>query len=402
VRDVRGIGGSVARRVVIGDLRVQAVERDGRGRSFTIVHPDGAVHEAADRFLRGYDGSGTQRIYAYLLLDHLRWLEREALAPETVSLQDLKRYMVALGAAWRGPYGQPWREGRRPFGQSALSAAAACVKGFYLHQALLGINPELGPQLHLTRLPSRADRQRAFLGHVQRELPANPLAPPRQRRRHPKLPPDGAREMLLEAVTTARDRLVVTWLADGGFRIGELCGLHLADLHLRDGAACAQCRSPHVHVCHRDGNPNRAAAKTKHPWQPENGVITGGLIKRASPAMIHAYFEYITTEYPQDAGHGMLLVQLHGDSAGQPWTPDAARGMLRRAGTRAGLGKVIPHAFRHGFATAVLDASGGNLVIARDAGGWASTTVVSETYAHADLHDPAFGAALRRVWGEQR
>ena len=216
VRDVRGIGGSVASRVVIGDLRVQAVERDGRGRSFTIVHPDGAVHEAADRFLRGYDGSGTQRTYAYLLLDHLRWLEREALAPETVSLQDLKRYMAALGAAWRGPYGQPWREGRRPFGQSALSAAAACVKGFYLHQALLGVNPELGPQLQLTRLPSRADRQRAFLGHVQRELPANPLAPPRQRRRHPKLPPDGAREMLLEAVTTARDRLVVTWLADGG------------------------------------------------------------------------------------------------------------------------------------------------------------------------------------------
>ena len=120
---------------------MQAVERGGRGRSFTIVWPDGAVHEAADRFLRGYEGSGTQRTYAYLLLDHLRWLEREALAPETVSLQDLRRYMAALGAAWRGPYGQPWRAGRRPFGQSALSAAAACVKGFYLQQALLGVNP---------------------------------------------------------------------------------------------------------------------------------------------------------------------------------------------------------------------------------------------------------------------
>ena len=92
---------------------------------------------------------------------------------------------------------------------------------------------------------------------------------------------------------------MVTWLADGGFRIGELCGLHLADLHLRDGAGCGQCRAPHVHVCHRDGNPNRAAAKTKHPWQLENGIITGGLIKRASPEMIHAYFEYVTTEYPE-------------------------------------------------------------------------------------------------------
>ncbi|MGH3249971.1 MAG: hypothetical protein ACRDOI_27750, partial [Trebonia sp.] len=56
---------------------------------------------------------------------------------------------------------------------------------------------------------------------------------------------------------------------------------------------------------------------------------------------------------------------------------------------------------RHTFASAVLDASGGNLLIARDAGGWASVTVVDETYSHADVHDPAFDAALRRVWGER-
>jgi len=46
----------------------------------------------------------------------------------------------------------------------------------------------------------------------------------------------------------------------------------------------------------------------------------------------------------------------------------------------------------------VLDASGGNLVVARDAGGWASTAVVDEIYAHVDLHDPHFDAALRAVW----
>lgn len=38
--------------------------------------PDGAVHGEADRFLQKHDGSGTQRTYAYLLVDHLRWLER--------------------------------------------------------------------------------------------------------------------------------------------------------------------------------------------------------------------------------------------------------------------------------------------------------------------------------------
>ena len=84
------------------------------------------------------------------------------------------------------------------------------------------------------------------------------------------------------------------WLADGGLRIGELCGLHLVDLHLRQDAACGECRWPHVHVCHRPGNPNGAEAKTKHPWRPEGGTVTGGLVKRVSPAMVHAYFEYLT------------------------------------------------------------------------------------------------------------
>jgi integrase len=214
--------------------------------------------------------------------------------------------------------------------------------------------------------------------------------------------PDSARDELLAVVSSARDRLVVTWLADGGLRIGELCGLHLADLHLRQDSACGQCRSPHLHVCHRPGNPNRAEAKTKHPWRAEGGTVTGGLVKRVSPAMVHAYFEYLTSEYPREAGHGMLLVQLHGPDAGQPWAPVGARRMLARAGRRAGLGIVKPHAFRHSFTSAVLDAAGGNLLIARDAGGWASAATVDEVYGHVDVHDPAFDAALRTVWGEAR
>jgi len=389
---------------VIGDLRVQEIKRKDGRRSWTILWPEGTVHPEADRFLRTHEGSGTQRTYAYLLVDHLRWLERECLPLDTVGLRDLERYMGLVGAEVRMPLGAPWRAGKRPYGRSALSQAAACLKGFYLHQASMGVNAELGKQLDRTRLPSRADRRRAFLGHVATAMPANPLAPRGPRRRHPRLLPDGARDRLLEVVRTARDRLVVTWLADGGFRIGELCGLHLADLHLREQAACGQCRAPHVHVCHRSSIPNGAEAKTKHPWRIEDGTVTGGLIKRVSPAMVHTYFDYLTGgEYPrQRAGHGMLLVQLHGPNHGQPWSPVAARRMLGRAGKRAGLGVVNPHAFRHSFTSAVLAAADGNLLIARDAGGWASAAMVDEVYGHVDVHDPAFDAALRTVWGEAR
>ena len=49
----------------IGRLRLvssgfQLMRRDGR-RSWTIVWPEGSIHAEGDRFLRGYDGSGTQR-----------------------------------------------------------------------------------------------------------------------------------------------------------------------------------------------------------------------------------------------------------------------------------------------------------------------------------------------------
>lgn len=390
----------MAGRPVIGEIRVQPVVRGDGQRAYTIVMPDGEVCGMPDRFLRRCQG-GTGRTYAYLLVDHLRWLAAEGLTPETVTFPDLERYMAAVGAEYSGPFGRPWREGKRPYGQSALSTAAACLKGFYVFQGSQELGREVAEVFKVSRLPSRADRRRLFLGHVVTEMPANPLAPRRSRRRHPKMPPEGARKRLTETLASARDRMTVTWLADGGFRVGEFCGLHLADLHLREAAGCGECRSPHVHICHREANPNQARAKIKPEWRIEDGIVHGGLIRRASPAMIHSYFEYMTTEYPPDAGHGMLLVQLHGPRAGEPWATAGVRGMLRRAGIREEMGRIRPHEWRHRFATSVLDAAGGNAIIARDAGGWASATTVEQIYGHADVHDPVFAAALAHVWNEQ-
>ncbi|MFF3062737.1 tyrosine-type recombinase/integrase [Streptomyces sp. NPDC057909] len=390
----------MARRLSIGQLRVQEIiHRDGR-RSHTIVQSAGGVHAGAERFLSQYAGTGSDRPYAYLLVDHLRWLEHEGLVPESVGFRDLERYMGAVGAKVAAPLRSPWRVGKRPYGNSALSSAASCLKGFYLRQAELGINTELAETLDKRRMPTRQDRDRALLGHLTKDMAANPLAPRRIRRRHPKMLPDGARALLLPVVNSARDRLVVDWLSDGGFRVGELCGLHLCDLHLREGASCGECRTPHVHVCHREGLPNGARAKTKRPWELADGTIRGGLIKRVSPAMIHAYFDYLTGEYPRGASHGMLLVQQHGADRGLSWAPEGVRKMITRASARAGRGRLRPHAFRHSFATAVLDASDGNLVVTRDAGGWASTQVVDEIYAHVDVNDPVFNAALLKTWGE--
>ncbi|EUA09787.1 phage integrase family protein [Mycobacterium kansasii 662] len=401
VRNVCGRWWIVAGRLVVG-LRVQEITRGDGRRAYTILDGVGAVYGVADGYLRRCAG-GTDRTYAYLLVDHLRWLEFESLTTETVQLRDLQRYMGAVGAEYHGPFGCPWRTDKRPYSQGTLETAAACLKGMYLYQGSRGVRSDLAKELEHTRLPTTADRRRIFLGHTVNEMSSNPLTPAKTvRRRHPKLPPEDARGHLVDAVSSARDRMVVTWLADGGFRIGELCGLHLIDLHLREGAGCGQCRSRHVHICHRETNPNGARAKTKHPWRIDGGTVHGGLIRRASPAMVHAYFEYLTTEYPSDVEHGMLLVQLHGANRGEPLAAAAVRGMLARASKRADVGKVRPHAFRHQFATDVLEASGGNSIIARDAGGWASATTVEQVYGHADIDDPTFSAALDHVWGRTK
>src|SRR5260370_21490846 len=215
--------------------------------------------------------------------DHLRWRSSEGHEVAKVTLRELERYMGAAGAKTAGRFGGPWRMGNRRSGDSALSTAAACLKGFYLHHTARGINPGLGKALGQSRLPNRADRRRRLLGHTTRTLPGNPLAPGRVRRRHPKMVPEGARDRLLDVVTFARDRLVVSWLADGGFRIGELCGLHLVDLHLRENAACGECRPPHVHVCHRPAHPNRPPAKANVPSSLEDGTDTGVLITSVRP-----------------------------------------------------------------------------------------------------------------------
>lgn len=61
------------------------------------------------QYVSGYTGSNTY------LVDHLRWLERECLAFDTVQVRDLERYMGIVGAGVRMPLGEPWRVGKRPY-----------------------------------------------------------------------------------------------------------------------------------------------------------------------------------------------------------------------------------------------------------------------------------------------
>jgi integrase len=86
------------------------------------------------------------------------------------------------------------------------------------------VNVPLREALAVRRLANGHDRDRVMLGHLARSLPANPLSGATLPRRHPRMLPDGTSAAMLTTVRTARDRMIVTWLADSGLRSGSCAG----------------------------------------------------------------------------------------------------------------------------------------------------------------------------------
>jgi integrase len=382
------------------DLHVQLVNhRDGRRSYVVLDFGMGSVHRRADKFLSSF-GEGTQRTYAYHLVDHLRWLAANDYHEDSITIQYLLRYLALCGAHHYGPLGRPWRAS--PLGESARAVRATCLKSYYLDLTMReNVNADLRAALSRRRLPNSTARDRSILGHLATSSSANPLTHGAVPRKLPRTLPDGTREAMLDAVRTARDRMIVTWLSDTGMRIGELCGL-FCDLHLRKDHPCGERKAPHVHIVKRI-NPNRASAKTGFPAVMVEGVVSGGTIRRVSLATIASYHEYLAEDYHRIralAQTDLVLVQLVGKNTGGGLSTHGARQMLERAGRRAGLGLIKPHAFRHTWATALTEATGGNTKAVADEGGWMSARTVETTYAHL-AGDPTLEAALKQIWGEQ-
>ncbi|MGA3149796.1 MAG: tyrosine-type recombinase/integrase, partial [Acidimicrobiales bacterium] len=83
--------------------------------------------------------------------------------------------------------------------------------------------------------------------------------------------------LLVDACSNWRDRFIVEALYATGLRMAELCGLHLADLHLVPSATHLGCRvtGAHLHVVRREDNENGALAKSI--W-PRTVPVTKGLV----------------------------------------------------------------------------------------------------------------------------
>ncbi|WP_245671312.1 tyrosine-type recombinase/integrase [Nocardia amamiensis] len=351
--------------------------------SYWIFTPTGEVHRPSLAVLTRH-GTSTQETYAYSLVDHLNWLHINNRSPSTITFDDLSRYMNGVTGQADGVYGLAWRRpDQKPLGASAAGNVATVVKAYYVSlQATGEVQPALIEALTSGRSFTRHGRSR-------RAVESNPLAP-RKGSRRPRFLPDKVVEALFEpgVLTTARDVMIVTWLHDGGLRVGGLCGLRFCDLHLTRHHPCGQHAEPHVHVVGRDDNPNLARAKSYVTADPSrDGYIVDGVIRAVSDDMISTFYAYLLDEYhpiQHLVDHEQILIHLSGTTVGAALHTGGVRKMLGRACRRAGLNvRVLPHSFRHKAAAALYAESDFNAELVAQEFGWASPSMVTDVYGRS-------------------
>jgi integrase len=374
--------------------------RHGNGAlSYWIFTPNAEVHRPSLNVLKHY-GTSSQQTYAYSLVDHLNWAHANGKTADTLTLEDLRRYMHGVtGQAGGGVYGIAWRDpDQKPLGTSAACNVATIVKAYYLR---LSASEKVNPGL-VAALTSGGALERP--ANSRRAVEKNPLAPKRSARR-PRFLPDEVVEALFQkdVLSTARDVMIVTWLHDGGLRVGGLCGLRFCDLHLIRHHPCGQRADPHIHIVGRDDNPNGARAKSyvaPGAAMSSDGYVLDGVIRAVSPDMVSTFYAYLLDEYyPAQhlADHQQVLIHGHGVTPGAALTTAAVRKMLRRACERADLSmRVTPHAFRHKAAAAFYAESDFNAEMVAQEFGWASPEMVTDLYGKsANRHCMKY---LQQAW----
>ncbi len=332
---------------------------DGR-IGWTIVDDRYVEHQQAAGWLRALDAqgrsAGTARTYAGRLALYLTWAAAagvEAVAPEVEQLAAFARWLERTPSRKH----RPGRERRRAAdpkvvmlgtarSPATVEGILAAVVEFLRFAASRGwcepaVAERLSFRAEVRFLPPGWDRgERTGMPTVNRRV---------VRRRRVQRPPAtltgdqvGA---LVDACSSCRDRFVVEALYATGLRVAELCGLHLADLHLVPSAVHLGCRvaGAHVHVLRREDNENGALAKSS--W-PRVVPVTKDLV------LCHDAYRFERDAVAEAAESDYLLVNLWRSPLGRALSPDAVERLFVRLSGRVGF-RARPHMLRHSFASEV-------------------------------------------------
>lgn len=288
-------------------------------------------------YLRGAGRSPqTQRAYIPRIGRFLNWSAGRGTDWKTVGLGDMTRFKFHVERT-------PNRQGQLPSGKT-VNAVLTAVCEFIRFCAVQGhvahdVAARLSEPRFLTSPPVGFDpgeggqhlmvKARVLKAPEIETAPATLTAP--------------QVVQVLDAAPTARDRLLLTVLVEGGLRIGEALGLRREDMHLLPDSTHLGCRTrgAHLHVRPRQDNVNGARAKAgRHRLVPLTGIA------------VHRYRDHLAERetVPEASRCDYVFVNLVGVHAGRPMTYSNAKQIVERIGRRCGF-RTRPHMMRHTAAT---------------------------------------------------
>lgn len=333
---------------------------DGRV-GWTIVDDAFVEHDRAAVWLRVLLDAqgrsiGTARTYAGRLALYLTWAATagiDPVAPEVDQLASFARWLEHTPSRKHRPGGDRRAaaeskvvmlgEARSP---ATVEGILAAVVEFIRFAASRGWCEPVVAE----RLSFRAELHFAPRGWDRGERTGRPAVERRvvRRRRVQRPPPILTADQvgaLVDACSNWRDRFIVEALYATGLRMAELCGLHLADLHLVPSAVHLGCHvtGAHLHVIRREDNENGALAKSI--W-PRTVPVTKGLVR------CHDAYRLERDAVEAATQSDYLLVNLWRAPLGRALSRDAVERLFVRLSSRVGF-RARPHMLRHSFASEV-------------------------------------------------
>jgi site-specific recombinase XerD len=365
---------------------------DGRV-GWTVVDDDYVEHTRAGVWLRALVDAqgrsvGTARTYAGRLALFLTWAIAaavDAAAPTLDELASFARWLERTPSRKHRPGAQRRRAADPQVVALTPARSAATVEGILaavVEFVRFGAGRGWCDPAVADRLSTRTELAFAPRSWDRGERTGRPVVNRRVvRRRRPERPPETlSREQigaLVDACSNWRDRFIVEGLYATGLRVAELCGLHLADLHLVPSAAHLGCpvSGAHLHVVRREDNENGAMAKSV--W-PRAVPVTKELVA------CHDVYRFERDAVAAPAESDYLLVNLWRAPLGRALSCDAVERLFVRLSAKVGF-RARPHMLRHSFASEVAMATKDPALV-KELLGHASVSS-TDVYLHARWDD---------------
>ncbi len=358
-------------------MHVVEIEIQDRQRRYVVIDDEGMLVEPIVRYLKYLDRIGaarnTLRSYAIMLKQYWEYLSQQQLDWQQITLDDLAQFVLWLKLPTGSLCILPAQPGPQARTNRTINHTLAVLSSFYEYHWRMGDISFNMREKTTIYLHPRARRYKSFLHHLTKGSPVakNILKQREERRQRPPTITKVEVQMLLDACSNQRDRLLVWLLYESAMRIGEVLSLYVEDVEVAENR---------LYVRDRGFLENGAEIKTIHAPRTID----------VSSELIDEIVSYVGRVHTIEVETNHLFIQLKGSRAGQALTYADVDSLFRRLRRKTSI-PVTPHKLRHTMLTSLAEL-GWQPELLQERAGHASFQQTYQMYVHPTKE------ALRAAW----